>query len=101
MNRKPKLAAAPIAPASLGRYFSGQHSTTSATATAHSPPMPSEAMKRNRPRCHACGGEIAGPGEERVGQDADDHRAHAADLVAEPAEHQPARRRTEAGNTPR
>ena len=43
MKRKPKFAAAPITPASLGRCFSGQHSITSETARAHSPPIPSAA----------------------------------------------------------
>ena len=44
--------AAPINPAINGRFASGQLSMTSATPSAHSPPMPSAATKRNNPRCH-------------------------------------------------
>ena len=52
-SRKPTLAAAPIRPAMNARDLPGQISFTSATPRDHSPPMPSEAMKRSPAMCHA------------------------------------------------
>ena len=51
MNSNPTLQAAPMMPANFGRCRSGQHSTTKATASDHSPPMPSDARNRNTPSC--------------------------------------------------
>ena len=53
ISKNPTLAAAPIIPAISGRSFSGQHSITRATPSAHSPPIPKAARNRNAPRCHA------------------------------------------------
>jgi hypothetical protein len=48
--------------------------------------MPSAAMKRAAGEVRRVGGEITDAAEERIEQDAEGHRLHAADAVAEPAE---------------
>ena len=52
IKTKPTLAAAPITPASKGRFPRGHDSITSATPSDHSPPIPKAATKRKAPRCH-------------------------------------------------
>ena len=52
-SRKPTFAAAPISPAVTARDFPGQSSLTSATPSDHSPPIPSDAMKRSTATCQA------------------------------------------------
>ena len=52
-SNMPTFAAAPISPARKARERSGQISVTSATPSAHSPPMPSEAMNRSTAMCQA------------------------------------------------
>ena len=52
-SRKPTFAAAPMRPAVTARDLPGQISLTSATPSDHSPPMPSDAMKRSAATCHA------------------------------------------------
>ena len=51
--RNPRFAAAPIRPAISARDLFGQISLTSATPSDHSPPMPSDAIKRSAAMCHA------------------------------------------------
>jgi len=51
LSKNPALPATPIAPASQTRSASGQTYMTKATPSAHSPPIPSAAMKRSAPSC--------------------------------------------------
>ena len=46
-STNPTLDAAPIRPASIGRCFASHTSMTSATPSAHSPPMPMAAVNRS------------------------------------------------------
>ena len=61
ISAKPTFAAAPMTAASIGRLFSGQISMTSATPSAHSPPIPSAATKRDPARCHGSAAKYPSP----------------------------------------
>ena len=84
--RNPRFAAAPIRPAMSARDLLGQISLTSATPSDHSPPMPSDATNRSAAMCHASVAKPHRPGEDRVRENAQRHRADAADAIAKPAE---------------
>jgi len=61
-------------------------------------PLATHAERRKEPRpgeVERVRGEVADPAEDRIEEDAERHRLHAADAVAQPAEGGPAERRAD------
>ncbi len=91
-NITPMLTALCRTAAIHGRHRRGHVSESSAAPTAHSPPIPSAARKRQIRRCHQVWAKNDNPVKSGIGEDREVQAPGAADAVADASEEPAAQR---------